>query len=107
LPLGLALNLAPDIRKAKNTRFVLLDASVAWKDYLGDLPNATGLLLAGQRSGYLVGYLSGLMEARRGLRLNDARVISVIGGVKGVPAVDELVNGFVRGRGARFRGSRS
>jgi basic membrane lipoprotein Med (substrate-binding protein (PBP1-ABC) superfamily)/DNA-binding SARP family transcriptional activator len=97
LPLGLALNLAPDIREATDTRFVLLDASVAWKDYLGDLPNATGLLLAGQRSGYLVGYLSGLMEARRGPRLNDARVISVIGGVRGVPAVDELVNGFVRG----------
>ena len=76
---------------------MLLDTSLAWDRALGELPKATGLRFADEQAAYLVGYLSGLMEAHSGPRLNRERVVSAIGGVRGIPAVDELMRGFRRG----------
>jgi basic membrane protein A len=88
--------LLPAIVEAKSTRFVVIDASVA---QVGGRSNVTGLLFRNEQSGYLVGYLSGLMEAERGARLNEARVVSSIGGFRDLPAVEQFMGGF--GRGAR------
>ncbi|MDQ3066244.1 MAG: BMP family ABC transporter substrate-binding protein, partial [Actinomycetota bacterium] len=88
--------LAPTLADLPNTHVVLLDASARWTRF-DELPRATGLRFADEQAGYLVGYLSGLMEARNGPRLNRQRVVSAIGGVQGVPAVDELMRGFARG----------
>lgn len=92
------LLLSATVRELASTRFVLLDNSIAQAVHeQGALPNATGVLFAGDQAGYLVGYLSGLMEARRAPRLNGARILSAIGGIAGVSAVTDLIEGFRRG----------
>jgi basic membrane lipoprotein Med (substrate-binding protein (PBP1-ABC) superfamily)/DNA-binding SARP family transcriptional activator len=92
-----ASSVAPTLRGLPETHVVLLDASVGWTDVFGELPRATGLRFDDERGAYLVGYLSGLMEARTGARQNRQRIVSAIGGVEGVPAVDSLMRGFERG----------
>jgi DNA-binding SARP family transcriptional activator/basic membrane lipoprotein Med (substrate-binding protein (PBP1-ABC) superfamily) len=96
----LAAALVPTVRKLRSTRFVFVDVSLhrvfrGVKPFRG-LRNATGVLFADDEAAYLVGYLSGLMEARRGTRLNRPHVVSVIGGIR-IPPVERLVNGFARG----------
>jgi DNA-binding SARP family transcriptional activator/basic membrane lipoprotein Med (substrate-binding protein (PBP1-ABC) superfamily) len=92
--------LVPTIRKLKSTQFVLVDVSLdrifkGTKPFHG-LRNATGVRFAQEEAGYLVGYLSGLIEARGGTRLNHRTVVLAIGGFA-IPSVKELVNGFARG----------
>jgi basic membrane lipoprotein Med (substrate-binding protein (PBP1-ABC) superfamily)/DNA-binding SARP family transcriptional activator len=89
--------LAATLRGLPETHVVLLDASVDWTDVFGELPRATGLGFDDEHAAYLVGYLSGLMEARAGPRQNGQRIVSAIGGVEGVPSVDSLMRGFERG----------
>ena len=92
-PSGFAL--LPIVSRSPATHFVYLDASlrgtrVKWP------PNASGLPFADADSGYLAGYLSGLMSARTSpLRARGPKV-SVIGGPP-VPNVTTLVRSFVRG----------
>jgi basic membrane lipoprotein Med (substrate-binding protein (PBP1-ABC) superfamily)/DNA-binding SARP family transcriptional activator len=71
-----------------SSRFVVLGSPV-------DLPNATGYVFEDQDTGYLAGYLSGLMEARDAPRLNGARVLSTIGAFPDVGL--EHVEGFREG----------
>jgi basic membrane protein A len=72
------------------TRFVVLDSPV-------DLPNATGFVFDNEQAGYLAGYLSGLVEAQEGPRLNGVHVVSTIGGIEGVTGMEELLDGFTAG----------
>jgi basic membrane lipoprotein Med (substrate-binding protein (PBP1-ABC) superfamily)/DNA-binding SARP family transcriptional activator len=84
--------LLPEAARLPDTRFVYVDASVQGTPAEGN-PNATGLLFADEKAGYLAGYLSGLMAERP--------VVSVVGGPPS-PPVNALVRGFARGaRAAR------
>lgn len=89
--------LSSTLHDLPETHVVLFDASVGWTDIFGELPRATGLQFDNEDAAYLVGYLSGLMEARVGSRQNRARIVSAIGGVETVPAVHSLMVGFRRG----------
>jgi DNA-binding SARP family transcriptional activator/basic membrane lipoprotein Med (substrate-binding protein (PBP1-ABC) superfamily) len=96
----LAAALVPTVRELESTRFVFVDVSLdrifnGRKPFHG-LRNATGVTFADEQAGYLVGYLSGLIEARGGTRLNHHTVVSAIGGFA-IPSVKALVNGFARG----------
>ena len=92
-PSGFAL--LPTISRLPATRFVYLDASlrgaqVKWP------PNVTGLPFADADSGYLAGYLSGLMSARKSPLQRQSPMVSIVGGHP-VPNVTTLVRSFVRG----------
>jgi basic membrane lipoprotein Med (substrate-binding protein (PBP1-ABC) superfamily) len=73
---------------------VYIDASLAGSPLEGS-QNATALSFDDEQAGYLVGYLSALVEPRRGSR-RDVRAVSVVGGLP-VPNVSRLVEGFARG----------
>jgi basic membrane lipoprotein Med (substrate-binding protein (PBP1-ABC) superfamily)/DNA-binding SARP family transcriptional activator len=93
--------LVPTVSRLPATHFVYLDASlrgnVKWP------PNVTGLTFADADSGYLAGYLSGLMSARRSPFRSRRPMVSVVGGLP-IPSVTTLVQSFVRGaRKARPR----
>lgn len=88
--------LAPLTRELSDTRFVYLDVSLSELGLAGT-SNATGILFDSEHGAYLAGYLAGLMQARDGPRLNSARVVSVIGGFRGFPIIEALVDGFARG----------
>jgi basic membrane lipoprotein Med (substrate-binding protein (PBP1-ABC) superfamily)/DNA-binding SARP family transcriptional activator len=78
-----------------HTRFVWVDWCCLDDLGLEESPNATAMSFDDGDSGYLVGYLAGLMEAKR-FRPGRA-VVSAIGGLEGVPAVEALIDGFERG----------
>ena len=80
------------VAEMDRTRFVTLD--VDWP--VKRPSNATAFVFDDTQSGYLVGYLSGLMERRTGPRLNGRHVVSVIGGQR-VPTVERLLNSFTAG----------
>ena len=97
-PSGFAL--LPTVSRLPATRFVYLDASlrgaqVKWPQVKWP-PNATGLPFADADSGYLAGYLSGLMSARKSPLQDQRPMVSVVGGHP-VPGVTTLVRSFVRG----------
>ena len=94
-PLGSALG--PTVQELEKTYFVNIGGPVNFPNGAPGWPNSTGILFANDQAGYLVGYLSGLMEARPGSRLKPGRIVSVIGGWRGVPGVEHLLDGFVRG----------
>jgi basic membrane protein A len=94
-PLGTAL--APTVQELEKTYFVNIGGPVNFPNGAPGWPNSTGILFADDQAGYLVGYLSGLMEARPGSRLKPGRIVSVIGGWRGVPGVEHLMDGFARG----------
>ena len=73
-----------------STHFAFFDRGPA-------LPNATTFVFADDDAGYLAGYLSGLVEASHASRLNERRVVSMIGGLRGVPSVEALLAGFAQG----------
>jgi basic membrane protein A len=77
------------------THFAIIDDSVKSAGIKG-AKNVEGLLFKEQESGYLAGYLAGLMEQRSGPRLNKANVVSTVGGIK-LPAVDHYIAGFQAG----------
>ena len=74
------------------TRFVTLD--VDWP--VKRPSNTTAFVFDDSQSGYLVGYLSGLMERQAGPRLNPRHVVSLIGGDR-VPTVERLLDSFTAG----------
>jgi basic membrane protein A len=93
---GAAANLvAHAVPENRHTRFVWVDWCCLDDLGLEESPNATAMSFDDGDSGYLVGYLAGLMEAKR---FRPGRtVVSAIGGLEGVPAVEALIDGFERG----------
>ena len=61
------------------------------------LRNATTFVFEDNDAGYRAGYLSGLVEASHASRLNEQHVVSMIGGLRGVPSVEALLAGFAKG----------
>jgi SARP family transcriptional regulator, regulator of embCAB operon len=97
--------IVPVVARYPRTRFVFPDRSLGDPDLqLGGQSNATGLVFADNQSGYLAGYLSGLMEARAGSRVNRQHVVSGIGGYP-IPPVQRLLGGFTRGVKAALPGT--
>ncbi len=91
-PGGTVYSLRQVVSELSETRFVTLDL-----DWRHKLPaNASSFVFDDRASGYLVGYLSGLMEARRGSRLGRPHVVSAIGAQR-VPPVERLLDGFAKG----------
>ncbi len=73
-----------------DTKFAIVDFPwVALKD---KPKNALGLTFKSEESGYLVGYLAGLMAKRKG----GKQVISAVGGLK-IPSVDNWIAGYRAG----------
>jgi basic membrane protein A and related proteins len=69
------------------TKFAIVDVD---QQSLKDKPrNVRGLLWREQESGFLVGYLAGLVVRRQG----GPQVVSTVGGVK-IPPVDRFIAGF-------------
>jgi len=92
-PSGFAL--LPTVSRLPATRFVYLDGSLQGAHAKWPA-NATGLPFADADSGYLAGYLSGLMSKRRPPLQGRTPMVSVVGGPP-VPNVTRLVRSFVRG----------
>ena len=71
----------------KDTKFAIVDfPQVALEDKPA---NAVGLTFKSEESGYLVGYLAGLMAQQKG----GKQVVSAVGGQK-IPSVDNWIAGF-------------
>ena len=87
---GFAEDLAQLARASPSTHFAFFDKGL-------ELPNAATFVFADADAGYLAGYLSGLVEASRGNRLNERHVVSMIGGMRGSRAVEALLAGFENG----------
>jgi basic membrane lipoprotein Med (substrate-binding protein (PBP1-ABC) superfamily) len=82
-------------RRSPETRFVFVDACCLRDVGLDGEQNVAAVSFDDRESGYLVGYLAGLVEARE-TRRGDP-VMSTIGGWKGLPPVEALIEGFERG----------
>jgi basic membrane protein A len=80
-----------------NVKFAIIDDSSA-DPAIGGAKNVQGLLFKEQESGYLAGYLSGLLEKKkpRFQRMNGKQVVSTVGGQK-IPPVDHYIAGFIAG----------
>jgi basic membrane protein A len=80
-----------------NVKFAIIDDS-ATDPAIGGATNVQGLLFKEQESGYLAGYLSGLLEKKkpRFQRMNGKQVVSTVGGQK-IPPVDHYIAGFIAG----------
>jgi len=72
-------------KKFPNTKFMIIDD--AWSK--GDPKNLEGTVFHEEQAGYMVGYLSGLME-------KGAKTISSVGGQK-IPPVDHYIAGYQAG----------
>jgi basic membrane protein A len=73
-----------------NAKFAIVDFPWA---ALKDKPrNAVGLTFRSEQSGYLVGYLAGLMAKKQG----GKQVVSAVGGKK-IPSVDNWIAGYFAG----------
>jgi basic membrane protein A and related proteins len=80
-----------------NAKFAIVD--FPW-DALAHKPkNAWGLTFESQQSGYLVGYLAGLMAKKQG----GKQVVSAVGGKK-LPSVDNWIAGYFAGAKAASPG---
>jgi basic membrane protein A len=79
-------------RRFPHTRFALIDTSVS---QLGphSPKNVLGLVFREQQVGYLAGYLAALKEDLR----HRPHVVSTVGGVADVPAVQRYIAGFQAG----------
>jgi basic membrane protein A len=87
---GLGEAVTPLARTLPSTHFAFFDRGPK-------LRNGTTFVFGDEDAGYLAGYLSGLVEGSRGPRQNDAHVVSMIGGIRGVSVVERLLTGFERG----------
>ncbi len=80
--------------KCANSKFAIIDNSVEG-DPINAAPNVTGLLFKEQESGYLVGYLAGLVT-KNNIKVSGSKVVSSVGGLK-VPPVDRFIAGYQKG----------
>jgi basic membrane protein A len=75
-----------------STKFAIIDVDPAGADG----KNVEGLTFHEEESGYVAGYLAGLMEKVKGPRNNGKNVVSTVGGLK-IPPVDHYIAGFIAG----------
>jgi basic membrane protein A len=76
-----------------STKFAIIDVdSVS----AGGGKNVLGLTFHEEESGYVAGYLAGLMQNVKGPRNNGKNVVSTVGGLK-IPPVDHYIAGFQAG----------
>jgi basic membrane protein A len=80
--------------KCTNSQFAIVDNSVVG-DPINAAPNVTGLLFKEQETGYLVGYLAGLV-VKNNVKVNNVKAVSTVGGLK-IPPVDRFIAGFQKG----------
>jgi basic membrane protein A and related proteins len=73
-----------------NAKFAIVD--FPWSALTHKPKNAVGLTFESQQSGYLVGYLAGLMAKKQG----GKQVVSAVGGKK-LPSVDNWIAGYFAG----------
>jgi basic membrane protein A and related proteins len=86
----LASDLSTAATQFPNSKFAIVDFPwVALKD---KPKNAVGLTFKSEQSGYLVGYLAGLMVKKQG----GKQVVSAVGGKK-LPSVDNWIAGYFAG----------
>jgi basic membrane protein A len=72
------------------SKFAIVD--FPWSALKGKPKNAIGLTFKSEQSGYLVGYLAGLMAKKQG----GKQVVSAVGGKK-IPSVDNWIAGYFAG----------
>jgi basic membrane protein A len=75
-----------------STKFAVIDVDPAG----GDGKNVLGLTFHEEESGYVAGYLAGLMSKVSGSKNDGKSVVSTVGGVK-IPPVDHYIAGFQAG----------
>ncbi|MGB2874857.1 MAG: BMP family ABC transporter substrate-binding protein [Gaiellaceae bacterium] len=86
----LASDMSTAATQFPNSKFAIVDFPWA---FLKDKPaNAVGLTFKSEQSGYLVGYLAGLMVKKQG----GPQVVSAVGGKK-LPSVDNWIAGYFAG----------
>lgn len=90
-----AQRILPTVRQLPETRFVFLDAAAETLGLAG-LPNASAIRFAGEQTGELVGYLSGLVAPRRGPPGATVDTISYVGGID-TPAARAVAAALERG----------
>ncbi|MEO9174553.1 MAG: BMP family ABC transporter substrate-binding protein [Gaiellales bacterium] len=76
-----------------STKFAIIDVD---NPSAGGGKNVEGLTFHEEESGYVAGYLAGLMQKVKGPRNNGKNVVSTVGGVK-IPPVDHYIAGFIAG----------
>ncbi len=74
------------------TKFAIIDVDPAGADG----KNVEGLTFHEEESGYVAGYLAGLMQKVKTSRNNGKNVVSTVGGLK-IPPVDHYIAGFQAG----------
>jgi basic membrane protein A len=82
-----------------STKFAVIDVDPAGADG----KNVLGLTFHEEESGYVAGYLAGLMLKVKTPRNNGKNVVSTVGGVK-IPPVDHYIAGFQAGAKAASPG---
>jgi basic membrane protein A and related proteins len=82
-----------------STKFAVIDVDPGGADG----KNVLGLTFHEEESGYVAGYLAGLMQHVKGARNNGKNVVSTVGGVK-IPPVDHYIAGFQAGAKAASPG---
>ncbi len=92
---GMDEAVAPVARRFPDTHFVVLDSHTDGTALAG-IENVTGVVFSEHEAAYLAGYLAGLTERKRGPRLNDENVISLVGGLP-IPPVERYMAGFSAG----------
>ena len=75
------------------TRYAIIDYAYEESDVLSNLQ---GYLFKEQESGYLAGYMAGLVTEEEGERTNPESVVSTVGG-QAIPPVDRFIAGFQKG----------
>lgn len=76
-----------------STKFAIIDVD---NPSAGGGKNVEGLTFHEEESGYVAGYLAGLMQKVSGPRNNGKNVVSTVGGLK-IPPVDHYIAGFIAG----------
>jgi basic membrane protein A len=88
----MADQIATVAKKFPDTKFAIVDFPAA--ALKGKPTNVEGLIFKEQEAGYLVGYLSGLLEKKEGA--NGKHTVASVGGQK-IPPVDHYIAGFQYG----------
>jgi len=86
-------------KQFSSTKFAIIDVDPAGADG----KNVLGLTFHEEESGYVAGYLAGLMQKVTGPRNNGKNVVSTVGGLK-IPPVDHYIAGFQAGAKAASPG---
>lgn len=96
--------LGPLVRTATSTRFAFVGTRLADLGLVG-VPNAAGYGFADQEAGQLAGYLSALVQPRRGPAGGSADMVSVVAGPR-TPNLQRVAAGFTRGARRAWPGMR-